>query len=59
MNAHPFDLLTVDQLRHNGSLKWTEYRDSLGAWVAEMDFGTAPGVIAAAQETLANGLMAR
>lgn len=57
MSAHPFDLLTVDQLRHNGSLKWTEYRDSLGAWVAEMDFGTAPGVIAAAQETLANGLI--
>ena len=57
MSAHPFDLLTVDQLRHNGSFKWTEYRDSLGAWVAEMDFGTAPGVIAAAQETLANGLI--
>jgi cystathionine beta-lyase len=57
MSAHPFDLLTDDQLRQTGSLKWSEYRGSLGAWVAEMDFGTAPGVIAAAQETLANGLI--
>lgn len=57
MSAHPFDLLTVEQLRQNGSLKWSEYSGSLGAWVAEMDFGTAPGVIAAAQETLANGLI--
>lgn len=56
MTAHPFDLLTVDQMRHNGSLKWTEYPGSLGAWVAEMDFGTAPGVIEAAQETLTCGL---
>ena len=56
MTAHPFDLLTVDRLRHNGSLKWTEYPGSLGAWVAEMDFGTAPGVIEAAQQTLASGL---
>ena len=57
MSVHPFDLLTVDQLRQTGSLKWSEYRGSLGAWVAEMDFGTAPGVIAAAQETLVNGLI--
>lgn len=57
MSVHPFDLLTVDQLRRTGSLKWSEYRGSLGAWVAEMDFGTAPGVIAAAQETLVNGLI--
>lgn len=56
MTVHPFDLRTVDQLRHAGSLKWTEYPGSLGAWVAEMDFGTAPGVIEAAQETLARGL---
>ncbi|GAA5225663.1 MalY/PatB family protein [Paeniglutamicibacter antarcticus] len=57
MSAHPFDLLTVEQLRRSGSLKWSEYRGTLGAWVAEMDFGTAPGVIVAAQETLANGLI--
>ncbi|WP_411734750.1 MalY/PatB family protein [Paeniglutamicibacter sp.] len=57
MSVHPFDLLTVDQLRQTGSLKWSEYQGSLGAWVAEMDFGTAPGVIAAAQETLVNGLI--
>ena len=56
MVAHPFDSLTVDQLRQSGSLKWSAYPDSLGAWVAEMDFGTAPGVIEAAQKTLAHGL---
>lgn len=56
MVAHPFDSLTVDQLRQGGSLKWSAYPDSLGAWVAEMDFGTAPGVIEAAQKTLVDGL---
>lgn len=56
MSVHPYDLLTVAQLRRAGSLKWSEHPGSLGAWVAEMDFGTAPGVIAAAQETLHNGL---
>lgn len=57
MVAHPFDSLSVDQLRQSGSLKWSAYPDSLGAWVAEMDFGTAPGVIEAAQKTLAHGLI--
>lgn len=57
MTAHPFDLLTVEKLRHNGSLKWTGHPGSLGAWVAEMDFGTAPGVIEAAQDTLVRGLI--
>lgn len=57
MVAHPFDSLSVDQLRQSGALKWSAYPDSLGAWVAEMDFGTAPGVIEAAQKTLAHGLI--
>lgn len=57
MVAHPFDSLSVDQLRQSGSLKWSAYPDSLGAWVAEMDFGTAPGVIEDAQKTLAHGLI--
>ena len=39
-----FDALTEDALRSAGSLKWTRYGDALGAFVAEMDFGTAPVV---------------
>jgi cystathionine beta-lyase len=39
-----FDALTEDALRAAGSLKWTRYGDAIGAFVAEMDFGTAPAV---------------
>lgn len=35
---------TVAELRARGSVKWTDHRDALGAFVAEMDFGTAPAV---------------
>ncbi|MDA0563192.1 aminotransferase class I/II-fold pyridoxal phosphate-dependent enzyme [Streptomonospora sp. S1-112] len=46
--ASAFDAVTVDTLRERGSLKWTLYGDdSLGAFVAEMDFGTAPPVLEA------------
>lgn len=31
-------------LRAAGSLKWSRFPDTIGAWVAEMDFGTAPAV---------------
>src|SRR3954471_12102755 len=39
-----FDGLTEAALRAAGSLKWTRYGDAIGAFVAEMDFGTAPAV---------------
>ncbi|MFV0425932.1 MAG: MalY/PatB family protein [Beutenbergiaceae bacterium] len=39
-----FDNLTADQLRATGWKKWTEYPTAAGAWIAEMDFGTAPPV---------------
>src|SRR4051794_16233211 len=39
-----FDLLSEEALRTAGSLKWTRYGPALGAFVAEMDFGTAPAV---------------
>jgi cystathionine beta-lyase len=39
-----FDALTEDSLRSAGSLKWTRYGPAIGAFVAEMDFGTAPAV---------------
>jgi cystathionine beta-lyase len=37
--------LAESELRERGSKKWTTYPDSLGAFVAEMDFGAAPCVI--------------
>jgi cystathionine beta-lyase len=38
------DALTEDALRARGGLKWTQYGPAIGAFVAEMDFGTAPAV---------------
>lgn len=42
-----FDALSEEGLRAAGSLKWTRYGRALGAFVAEMDFGTAPEVTGA------------
>lgn len=43
-----FDHISVADLRRRGSLKWTKYGgDTIGAFVAEMDFGTAPPIVAA------------
>src|SRR3954466_9582336 len=42
--APSFDLLSEEALRAAGSLKWTRYGPALGAFIAEMDFGTAPAV---------------
>ena len=38
------DRLTPEQLRHISGRKWSDYPDCIGAWVAEMDFGTSPEV---------------
>ena len=47
-DAAAYDALTVEELRARGGLKWTRYGPgSLGAFVAEMDTGTAPAVRAA------------
>ena len=46
--AAAFDAITIDALRAAGGLKWTRFDgDVIGAFVAEMDFGTAPAVTAA------------
>lgn len=41
--------LTIEHMRALGSKKWTTYPDAIGAFVAEMDFGTAPSVVSALQ----------
>ena len=47
-----FDDLTEEQLRAAGSLKWARYGTAIGAWVAEMDLGTAPAVTQALHEAV-------
>jgi|SRR5690625_1334652 len=39
-----FDDVTVEELRSGGSVKWSTFPNALGAFIAEMDFGTAPAV---------------
>jgi len=46
-----------DELRAGGSLKWSRHPDAIGAFVAEMDFGTAPPVAAAVHEAVDAGLL--
>jgi len=47
-----FDALSEDSLRAAGSLKWSRYGEAIGAFVAEMDFGTAPVVTRALHEAV-------
>ncbi|TQN43025.1 cystathionine beta-lyase [Blastococcus colisei] len=46
---------TEEFLRAAGSLKWTRYGPAIGAFVAEMDFGTAPEVTAALHDAVDRG----
>jgi cystathionine beta-lyase len=39
-----WDALTVEQLHARGSMKWSLFPNTIGAWVAESDLGTAPAV---------------
>lgn len=47
MVVQDYDAISVEDLRGIGSNKWEMFPDSIGAWVAEMDYGTAPAVTAA------------
>lgn len=51
-----FDAITIEHLRRVGSVKWSAYPDALGAFVAEMDFGTAPQVTQALHEAVDTGV---
>lgn len=51
--AETLDRITADELRARGGLKWTEAGPgALGAFVAEMDFGTAPAVTDALTDSI-------
>ncbi|MBX0299191.1 aminotransferase class I/II-fold pyridoxal phosphate-dependent enzyme [Cryobacterium sp. 1639] len=59
MTTSPFaarlDAITRDELSRAGSRKWSLHPDTIGAWVAEMDFGTAPAVTAALHDAVTSG----
>lgn len=58
----PIRTFSDDELRRVGGLKWTgitakDGSPTIGAWVAEMDFGTAPEVAAAMKGAIDDGLL--
>jgi cystathionine beta-lyase len=50
-----FDDLSEQALRDGRSLKWSRYGPALGAFVAEMDFGTAPAVTRSLRASVEGG----
>ncbi|PCE14523.1 aminotransferase class I/II [Microbacterium sp. SZ1] len=54
--AASFDAIDVDHLRRIGGLKWSTFPDAVGAFVAEMDFGVAPGISRAVHAAVDQGL---
>lgn len=56
MSTSDFDAITLDDLKDAGSLKWTLVPDTIGAFVAEMDFGVAPVIQSAISGAVARGL---
>jgi cysteine-S-conjugate beta-lyase len=51
-----FDDVTVEHLRGIGGLKWSQHPEAIGAFVAEMDFGTAPPILDALHEAVDQSL---
>ncbi|TAJ50195.1 MAG: aminotransferase class I/II-fold pyridoxal phosphate-dependent enzyme [Herbiconiux sp.] len=54
---HAFDSITAAQLDVPSSRKWSLHPGTIGAWVAEMDFGTAPVVTEALHRALDEGVL--
>lgn len=54
-HADEFDAITIEQLRASGSVKWSMFPDAIGAFVAEMDFGTAPAIVQALHSAVDTG----
>jgi cystathionine beta-lyase len=50
-----FDTISVDHLRNVVGRKWSTFPDCTGAFIAEMDFGTAPSVQAALRQIVDDG----
>ena len=52
MSQSPVFDASLERLRAIGSVKWSQHPDAIGAFVAEMDFGTAPPIAAALHEAV-------
>jgi len=57
MSTSPSFDVTLERLRDIGGVKWSQHPDALGAFVAEMDFGTAGPIAAAMHEAIDDGLL--
>jgi cystathionine beta-lyase len=55
MTTSRFDEITRAELSRASSRKWSLHPGTIGAWVAEMDFGTAPPVTAALHRAVTAG----
>jgi len=55
MSSHRFDEITRVDLSRPSSRKWSLHPGTIGAWVAEMDFGTAPAVTEALHRAIDDG----
>lgn len=51
-----WDAISVDRLREIGSVKWSVFPEAIGAFVAEMDFPTAPAITDALKGAIDEGL---
>ncbi len=51
-----FDDVRIEHLREVGGTKWSMFPDKIGAFVAEMDFGTAPPISQALHVAVDRGL---
>jgi cystathionine beta-lyase len=56
-NTIDFDSIGVESLRRIGGVKWSLFPESIGAFVAEMDFGTAPSIVQALHGAVDTGLL--
>lgn len=52
-----WDAITPAQLRAAGGMKWTLFPNTIGAWVAESDLGTAPAVTRALHAAIDGGMV--
>lgn len=49
------DAITLESLRKTGATKWADAEPTIGAFVAEMDFGIAPVITGALHDAVARG----
>ena len=55
MTTPRFDEIAREALSRSSSRKWSLHPGTIGAWVAEMDFGTSPAVTAALRRAVDDG----